>query len=103
MREIIGFIVMMVVASLDPARLIGSFITGWFIKRRGIVIVSSIAWNLVLYFALTVPAHSHDLDYEPFDKIFLASICGSTITSLLIYTIACSVRKRRMQTMDESI
>ena len=94
MREILGFLVMMIASLLDPIRTPGYIISGWLVKNCGLAIVISIAWNVLLYVLIIMPAARREHS-EPNGAVFFASCCGAALATYITYLIASRSRKAK--------
>ena len=94
MREILGFLVMMVASLFDPIRTPGYIISGWLIKNCGLAIIVSIAWNVLLYVIIILPVARLEKS-EPSGAVFLSSCCGAALATFVTNLIATRIRKSR--------
>ena len=94
MREIIGFLVMMIASLLDPIRTPGYIISGWLVKNCGLAIVISVAWNALSFVVIAMLA-SRQEHSEPNATVFFASCCGAALATYITFLIASRSRKAK--------
>jgi hypothetical protein len=96
MKEVLGFLIIVIVSALDPIRLVGYILAGSLIRKRAIAVAVGVLWMLVLQ-VLLVLAVKKTQSTIPAIQI-AGTITGSVLVTFLVHWIGSRIRAKNQKT-----
>jgi hypothetical protein len=95
MKDIIGFLIIVLAPTLDPIRLGGYLLAGATIKKRGIAVAAGVIWMLITqlftFFVLKKLQSTSPPIY------IVGAIINSILVTLLVHSIANKARANKQR------
>lgn len=95
MREIIGFLIIVVVSALDPIRLVGYILAGSFIRKREIAVAAGLIWMIAVQFFTVLVVKQFQSTISAMHIV--GAITSSVLVTLLVHWIARKVRANKQK------
>jgi hypothetical protein len=93
MKEIIGFLIIVLAPTLDPIRLGGYLLAGATIKKRGIAVAAGVIWMLITQlFTFLVLKKLQSANSTIY---IVGAIINSILVTLLVHWIVSKVRANK--------
>jgi hypothetical protein len=96
MREIIGFLICVIVSALDPLCLLGYILAGSLIRKREIAIAVGVIWAIVTKVLVVLALKDFQSNIPAIH--FAAAITSSALVTFLVHWIASRIRTKNQKT-----